>query len=923
MGILTSNISERSRHYSHFRGVDFSNDHSQINPQRLAYLVNMYRDYQSGQGEALETIAGFRRRADFSVKISVTEEGIANPPTDNAEGLKLPPVYGIFYANFRNKITDIVEKHVLVHRGTKLYRWKDYPYSLNTLQIKTLVSPEVKQAETSGYAFLIEIDAKVAAIKNISIYTADRATGFYGTFMLDNSLIRLSQNSTPELAKIEFKSEVNNTYVFDNNMTVYVEYYESILMDSDILYGEMNEAKSKSVIFSNRLYIIDKKNYIVYDGEKITSVVYKKGEPCAAFAPPRNEYYWENGKYLLADGNEGRKPATHKLNKNMFNMLSPQFVIYYDTSTINNDTDGKIVNPVQDSDPTRVIDDVSNVYYDGVEKTDFTFDKSSNTLTLQSSLNGIKELKVIAVLEKNIGASGVDDDLPKVSDLIALSQYITTYDGKIFVAGCPYAPNHLFWCSVNPFTGFVDPTFFGNLNFQVDGVGLAPISGLLCVADTLMVLKQDTQQDSSIYYHTPLANPVESDLTELNPTLYPSVQGLSGLGCIGDCRNFLDDPIFISRLGVEAVAQLSVRLERAVEHRSRLVDVKLVNDDLKNAYLEEWGGYLCLLIDDKMFLADSRQRFPDETGIIQYEWYYIEGLATYKGQYQDYLFYNAEEIPSYLNDVRIDVGGLKYPLEIGKSVYNTTIGDFEDMRGKTVNVPDSNGLPTEEIFSTQVEVYLTDEAGDKIPGSEFYTQIYYWVHTYENDAGENETHVYLCNTKGDFIGGEKHSASVLKNLDDNLFFGGDNGVICSFNFDQRNEYGELPTQAYSFDNRIINCGCATKMDNCDIPHLTKSTVKRSTVIKTKAFQKSGVKIKVRTNNKPYNQIARINSSTFTFNNVDFSDLSFNMIDDTIFPIKEKEKQWVEKQYYMYSDEYQSPFSLYSVSYRYKIIGRVK
>ena len=160
-------------------------------------------------------------------------------------------------------------------------------------------------------------------------------------------------------------------------------------------------------------------------------------------------------------------------------------------------------------------------------------------------------------------------------------------------------------------------------------------------------------------------------------------------------------------------------------------------------------------------------------------------------------------------------------------------------------------------------------------------------------------------------------------MNDNLFFGCENGVVCSFNFDHRDENGEIPPQEYHFDNRTIISGCATRMDNCQIPHLTKSTIKRSTVIKTKSFKTSAAKIKVRTNKKPYEQIARINNSLFSFNDLDFTEFSFNTTDQSLFAIKEKEKQWVEKQYYIYSDEYMKPFSLYYISYRYRVSGRYK
>ena len=113
------------------------------------------------------------------------------------------------------------------------------------------------------------------------------------------------------------------------------------------------------------------------------------------------------------------------------------------------------------------------------------------------------------------------------------------------------------------------------------------------------------------------------------------------------------------------------------------------------------------------------------------------------------------------------------------------------------------------------------------------------------------------------------------------------------------------------------------MDNCGIPHLNKSTIKKSTVIKTKALASAVTKVRIRTNKSGYKSIARINSNVFSFANVDFSDFSFVTTDQTIFSIREKEKHWVEKQHWLYSDEYQKPFSVYYLAFRYKVSGRIK
>ena len=59
-----------------FRGVDFTSHPSLVHPDRLADALNVWKDYRSGQGSAIETFPGFRQ--------------IFNDPIEEGE------IYGIF-----------------------------------------------------------------------------------------------------------------------------------------------------------------------------------------------------------------------------------------------------------------------------------------------------------------------------------------------------------------------------------------------------------------------------------------------------------------------------------------------------------------------------------------------------------------------------------------------------------------------------------------------------------------------------------------------------------------------------------------------------------------------------------------------------------------------------------------------------------
>lgn len=870
-----------NRYYGDFRGVDFSSDHTQVHEQRLAYCVNMYRDYQSGQGQALETIAGFRKRVVL--------------PEENE-------VFGIFNYSHKDSNGDTITK-VLIHSGNKLYLWKNYPDTVNIVLNKTIKVPAPESTINGTHTFKQTLADNISAVVALAKTNGEDLT-LLASYDANTHVLSYASSSLSE------------------GDSLLLSYKEGVLTSQDALFSDMNNRKSASFIFNNKLYIVDGKNYLVYDGAIIKNVVneayipttYINIVPNGVNADIGKEYEQRNilqPKFkhtFIADGTT----TDFYMNEKQLEEIS-QVKVYGETKTAGTDYTVDLANGVVKFSvaPTLPQETVQITGENGAENVMYPEFYAGIEITAKKTITSV---------------SGVTDNNSHLSNLITKCTIVAVYDNRVFLSGNPDYPNHVFYCARNN-TGYIDPTYFGVLNYMQDGVGVAPITGMITVADTLMVLKNDTQQDGSTYFHT--ATETNNDL---QPKVYPAQQGLSGIGCLGACVNFLDDPIFISRLGVEAVGQLSVRNERANEHRSSLIDAKIVNMDLSSAVVEEWNGYLLILIDGKIFMADSRQRYTHAIGVMQYEWYYLEDIGLYKNQYPEYRY--AERLDEELKSAKVhyckncgkseaqctcgtDKNIVEIPITLADSVYYMNTNETKNLVGEVVNAPDSEGKSNVQVFSEGVEV--------EIGGQKYTIGVYYTVHeVYDIFSGDLVRYeAYLCDSKGNYTGGEFKKATIIKNLADNIFFGTQNGVVCSFNFDMRDSQGEINAKYYTFDDRTIYCGCATKMDCCDIPHLTKNTVKKSTVIKTKSFRSSAAKIKVRTNKKPYTQIARINNSLFSFEDMNFADFTFNTNEQSLFAIKEKEKQWVEKQYYIYSDEYMKPFALYYVSFRYQVVGRLK
>lgn len=795
---------EYSRYYGDFRGVDFSSDHTQVHDQRLAYSVNMFKDYQSGQGKAIETVPGYRQRAKF-------DGGVLN---------------GIH--KFGNEL--------FVHCGTNLYLWdiEKHP-NVN-------VAGFTKVALQKG----IEIDGKTA----FEIFGFSKFDGVY------NDRDEEIESFIGENGQIVIVSEA-----LKEGDTVFVKGgYKPIL-----LAAKLNDGRSRSFIVGKDGYIIDGSRL---SRKKSNTDTLEEVNHNVATIP--TTYIGLTTKDTVEDIENNRK-------KNQQNFLQPKF-----KTTFVADGETKtfyLLNEFQSIEEVKVY---NTTVKNTAETTYYEWDAISGTITFADGHIPQKpdDVEQSAGIKYPIGYAGIEITARmdyKESAKIERCTLFALFDDRVFLSGNPECPNTVFWCSRNPDTGRADPTYWGMLDHvQCGQEGNAPITGLIPVANTLVALTGDSKGEGSIYYITP-----EETQDKYYPIKYTVQSGLNGIGCLGACVNFLDDPVFVSRLGLEGVGQLSTRLERAIEHRSSLVDAKLCNEDLSKATLTEWNGYLIVLVEGRMYLADSRQRFTHDTGVMQYEWYYLEDIGIYDNMKEEHK-YSSYGLSDEGLEVEID----------GKSVKL-----YIDTEREGLVVPSSYNV---------VEVTVNE-------------QTYYAVR-------DGEDRAYLVEPTGGMTTTEEstfHPAVAIESVDGNLYFGTDNGVICSFNFDMRGDDGSIDPKWYTFDGRTILCGVATKMDNCGIPHLVKNTVKKSTVIKTKTYQTSAAKIKVRTNNKPYEQIARINSTVFSFENMDFSDFSFLTTEQSLFSIREKEKRWVEKQYYIYSDEIGKPFALFYIAFRYNVAGRYK
>jgi len=343
--------------------------------------------------------------------------------------------------------------------------------------------------------------------------------------------------------------------------------------DKEIFTG-MNVSKSQSFIFNNILYIKDGINYLEYDGETIKEV--------------------EGTIPTTSIGDASGAGSTYQ-DVNLLTGLRKNLRIGDgETKTFKLDTENIDSNYVV----TAVIDGLT--YYQGndlsvnVVKGEVTF----NVAPPAPLTDGQHNVEIL--FRKTI--QGYRDRINKCT-------LLTVFDNRVFFSGNPDYPNAIFHSSLE------DPRYVSDLDYYNEGMDLSPVKALVSGNNALWVFKEPSQANTTVFYHNPV---IDNDYGKI----YPSTHSSISTGCVATGINFNDDIVFFSERGMEAISG-DITTEQLLAHRSSMIDGKLLKENnYKNMLLEEWEGYLLVIIDNKVYLADSRQKYQNVD--VEYEWYYWE-----------------------------------------------------------------------------------------------------------------------------------------------------------------------------------------------------------------------------------------------------------------------------------------------------------
>lgn len=339
----------------------------------------------------------------------------------------------------------------------------------------------------------------------------------------------------------------------------------------ETLYTGLNPKRSNCFIYNNIWYFKDGINYLQYDGETIGEVVGYIPTTSISRSP-------KGGGTILEDVN-----MLTGWRKNTFTADGESKEYYLDAKPI-------------DSDSTPI------VMINNTLTTDYTVDYTNGKITFKTAPE-----KPLTDGQDNVSiqfrktVSGYRDRINKCT-------LLQVFDNRVFFSGNQNYPNAVWHCSLN------DPTYCSDLDFYNEGLDLSPVKGMVAGNNALWVFKEPSQANTTIYYHNPV---VDADYGKIYPSNHSSIS----TGCIGGAINFNDDICFFSERGMEAING-DVTTEQVLAHRSSLIDSKLLSEvNYKDMILEEWEGYLLVIIGKHIYLADSNANYQNNA---RYEWFYWE-----------------------------------------------------------------------------------------------------------------------------------------------------------------------------------------------------------------------------------------------------------------------------------------------------------
>ena len=338
-------------------------------------------------------------------------------------------------------------------------------------------------------------------------------------------------------------------------------------------YSDANNARSRSWQFDNKLYIIDGKKMLVWDGENIKLASDVAKIPTVTIA---------------------KKPSGGGTSYEDLNLIQPGFTELFlgtESDTAYHLTFGGL-------DATTVkawILNSSGTWVEKNEGTDFTVDRENGIINFTSApgvspVTGEDNVKITAYRT----VSGYADRINKCS--IGIQYGINGAMDRLFLSGNPDYINQDWFSEQN------DPTYFADTSYGSLGTAKSAIMGYSVINNYLAAHKDENETDQFIVLR-------EGVIVNDKPA-FRTVNTLQGAGAIAkDSFGYLSsEPLFLTRLGVYAITAQDITGEKYGQNRSFYLNGRLLDEsNLEKALAFVYKDMYWLCVNDVAYILDGLQ----------------------------------------------------------------------------------------------------------------------------------------------------------------------------------------------------------------------------------------------------------------------------------------------------------------------------
>lgn len=338
----------------------------------------------------------------------------------------------------------------------------------------------------------------------------------------------------------------------------------------ELLYNGMNDAKSSAWQFGDKLYIVDGKKFLVYDGTDVKPVEDSAYIPTVTIAKAPNG----GGKQYDA-----------------LNLLQPKFKekflsdgtsTDYHLSFSGLDDANVTVRQLQSNGTWSVVGGYSCNAQTGVVH--------FNTAPGKSPVTGEDNIEI----EARRTVKGYADRINKCC--IGARFGVNGDVDRLFLSGNPDYINYDWYSQKD------DPTYFPDTGYSVLGTNKSAIVGYTIIENRLAAHKDDYEPDRNIILRS--GNLVE------NEAAFPIYNTMKGPGAAArDSFAYLqNEPVFLTSAGIYAIAASDINAERYSQDRSYYLNGRLMQEpNLKDACACVYNDMYWLCVNGHAYVLDGLQ----------------------------------------------------------------------------------------------------------------------------------------------------------------------------------------------------------------------------------------------------------------------------------------------------------------------------